>query len=170
MSPSARTTARFAPATARPTSPACAPWRSTPYAWPVTRTSPPACDNTHERPFCRWPPSGSYDDFAGALGGRLVHRPDQFDRRAAGHPRRDPGGGEDQHAVCVDRGVLVGAPAAQAGGWAIGQAGLTGQAVEAVTSWSVPMSFGDGSGTLMSIDWEGDATSALKNAVANVVA
>src|SRR4051812_43537562 len=53
---------------ARPTSPVCAPWRSTPYAWPVTRTSPPACDNTRERPSCRWPPSGSYDDFAGALG------------------------------------------------------------------------------------------------------
>ena len=53
--------------------------------------------------------------------------------------------------------------------WALGQARLTGQPVEVVTSWSIPVSFGEGAGPLMGIDWRGDATRTLENSVANVV-
>jgi nucleotide-binding universal stress UspA family protein len=53
--------------------------------------------------------------------------------------------------------------------WALGQARRTGQPVEAVISWSIPVSFGDGAGVLMTIDWEGEATSTLKDTVAKAV-
>ena len=53
--------------------------------------------------------------------------------------------------------------------WALGQARLTGQPVDAVTSWSIPVSFGEGAGVLMAIDWRGDAAKTLENTVANVV-
>src|SRR3954464_10828997 len=91
---SARTPARFAPPTARPTSSACAPWRSTPYAWPVIRTSPLACDNTPEHRCCRWPPSGSCDDFAETLGPGRGALPAQLGPTggAGGAARGRPGG------------------------------------------------------------------------------
>ena len=54
--------------------------------------------------------------------------------------------------------------------WALGQARLTGQPVEAVTSWRVPVDYGDGGAhALMALDWEGDATSTLEDTVAKVV-
>jgi nucleotide-binding universal stress UspA family protein len=54
--------------------------------------------------------------------------------------------------------------------WALGQARLTGQPVEAVTSWSVPMTWGSkGRAGLVAFDWEGEATSTLEKSVADVV-
>jgi nucleotide-binding universal stress UspA family protein len=54
--------------------------------------------------------------------------------------------------------------------WAIGQARLTGQPVEAVTSWSVPVDYGmGGAGDVVAYDWEGVATSTLETTVASVV-
>jgi nucleotide-binding universal stress UspA family protein len=54
--------------------------------------------------------------------------------------------------------------------WAIGQARLTGQPVEAVISWSVPVDYGAGAlGALTDVDWEGAATSTLMDTVAKAV-
>jgi nucleotide-binding universal stress UspA family protein len=54
--------------------------------------------------------------------------------------------------------------------WAIGQARLTGQPVEAVTSWSIPVDYGiGGAGAISAYDWEGAATDTLKDTVAHVV-
>lgn len=55
--------------------------------------------------------------------------------------------------------------------WAIGQARLTGQPVEAVTSWSVPVPYGGmgGAGAVVAFDWEGEATSTLRDTVAKAV-
>jgi nucleotide-binding universal stress UspA family protein len=53
--------------------------------------------------------------------------------------------------------------------WALGQARLTGQPVDAVTSWSIPVAFGEAAGALMGIDWKGAATRTLENAVAKAV-
>jgi nucleotide-binding universal stress UspA family protein len=54
--------------------------------------------------------------------------------------------------------------------WAIGQARLTGQPIEAVTSWSIPIDLGvGGKGGLVGFDWKGLATSMLADAVARAV-
>jgi len=53
--------------------------------------------------------------------------------------------------------------------WALGQARLTGQPVDAVTSWSIPVAFGEAAGALMGIDWKGEATRTLENTVAKAV-
>ena len=53
--------------------------------------------------------------------------------------------------------------------WALDQARLTGQPVEAVISWSIPVSFGEGAGPFMGIDWKGEVTRTLEQSVANVV-
>jgi nucleotide-binding universal stress UspA family protein len=51
--------------------------------------------------------------------------------------------------------------------WALRHARLTGQSIEAVTSWEVPVNFSVG--PLTDFDWEGQATTALKDTVAKVV-
>ena len=77
----------------------------------------------------------------------------------------DPQSGSGRIVVGVD-----GSPhSEEALRWALGQARLTGQSVEAVTSWSIPVSFGEAAGPLMGIDWRGDATRTLEKSVANVV-
>lgn len=54
--------------------------------------------------------------------------------------------------------------------WAIGQARLTGQPVEAVISWSVPVDFGmGGAGVIATFDWEGVAAATMEETVAKVV-
>jgi nucleotide-binding universal stress UspA family protein len=53
--------------------------------------------------------------------------------------------------------------------WALGQARLTGQPVEAVTSWRIPAVGVDGAAALLVLDWEGDAVSTLRDTVAKVV-
>ena len=53
--------------------------------------------------------------------------------------------------------------------WALGQARLSGQPVDAVTSWSIPVAFGEASGGLMGIVWRDEATRRLEKTVANVV-
>ena len=52
--------------------------------------------------------------------------------------------------------------------WALGQARLTGQPVEAVTSWSYPVTYGGmgGASAVMAFDWEGEATGTLEDTVA----
>jgi nucleotide-binding universal stress UspA family protein len=51
--------------------------------------------------------------------------------------------------------------------WAIGQARLTGQPVDAVISWRVPVDYGVT--TLAVLDWRADATSTLEDTVARAV-
>jgi nucleotide-binding universal stress UspA family protein len=51
--------------------------------------------------------------------------------------------------------------------WAIGQAQLTGQPVDAVISWRIPVDYGVT--TLAVFDWKADATSTLENTVARAV-
>ena len=53
--------------------------------------------------------------------------------------------------------------------WALGQARQSGQPVDAVTSWSSPVAFGEAAGALMGIDWRDEATRRLEKTVANVV-
>ncbi len=55
--------------------------------------------------------------------------------------------------------------------WALDQARLTGQPVEAVTSWSVPLPYGGmgGAAAVVALDWEGEATGTLEDTVAKVV-
>jgi nucleotide-binding universal stress UspA family protein len=54
--------------------------------------------------------------------------------------------------------------------WAIGQARITGQQVEAVISWSFPADLGIGAaGPLAAYDWEGVAATTLKETVAHAV-
>jgi nucleotide-binding universal stress UspA family protein len=55
--------------------------------------------------------------------------------------------------------------------WALGQAERTGQPVEAVISWSVPVTYGGmgGAAAITAFDWEDDATSTLKDTVAKAV-
>ena len=72
-------------------------------------------------------------------------------------PSSDPQSGSGRIVVGVDGS----SHSEEALRWALGQARLTGQAVEAVISWRIPAVGVDGAGVLMAIDWEGDATSAL---------
>ena len=53
--------------------------------------------------------------------------------------------------------------------WALGQARLTGQPVDAVISWRIPNVGVDGAGVLLALDWEGDATRTLEKTVAEAV-
>src|SRR3712207_2023518 len=51
--------------------------------------------------------------------------------------------------------------------WALGQARLTGQPVDAVISWRTPVEYGVGRvGAVAAFDWEGLATSTLEDTVA----
>lgn len=52
-------------------------------------------------------------------------------------------------------------------GWAIGQARLTGQAVDAVTAWHVPVGLGMDAG-VADVDWVGDAADLLHETVQKV--
>ncbi|SHN60847.1 Nucleotide-binding universal stress protein, UspA family [Geodermatophilus obscurus] len=80
-------------------------------------------------------------------------------------PGTDPQSGSGRIVVGVD-----GSPSSEeALRWAIGQARLTGQPVEAVISWSIPVGFGDAAGVLVTLDWEAEPTSTLKNTVAKAV-
>jgi nucleotide-binding universal stress UspA family protein len=50
--------------------------------------------------------------------------------------------------------------------WAVGQARLTGQRVDAVISWSIPVDFSlAGAGSLLTYDWEDVATAMLRDTV-----
>jgi nucleotide-binding universal stress UspA family protein len=80
-------------------------------------------------------------------------------------PGTDPQSGPGRIVVGVD-----GSPASEeALRWALGQARLTGQPVDAVTSWSMPVTFGEAAGALMGIDWQGEATRTLESTVARAV-
>jgi nucleotide-binding universal stress UspA family protein len=77
----------------------------------------------------------------------------------------DPRIGSGRIVVGVD-----GSPhSAEALRWAVGQARLTGQQVDAVITWRVPVSWGEGAAILVTLDWEGDATRRLENTIAEVV-
>ena len=53
--------------------------------------------------------------------------------------------------------------------WALGQARLTGQPVDAVISWRIPVEYGVGRvGAVAAYDWEGLATRTLRDTVAKV--
>ena len=76
----------------------------------------------------------------------------------------DPQSGSGRIVVGVD-----GSPhSEEALRWALGQARLTGQPVDAVTSWSYPVTYGGmgGVGAVMAFDWEGEATGTLEDTVA----
>jgi nucleotide-binding universal stress UspA family protein len=80
-------------------------------------------------------------------------------------PGTDPQSGPGRIVVGVD-----GSPSSEAAlRWALGQARLTGQPVDAVTSWSIPVTFGEAAGALMGIDWQGEATRTLESTVAKAV-
>jgi nucleotide-binding universal stress UspA family protein len=54
--------------------------------------------------------------------------------------------------------------------WAVGQARRTGQQVDAVISWTMPVDYGMGTaGAIAAYDWEGVATTTLKETVARAV-
>jgi nucleotide-binding universal stress UspA family protein len=54
--------------------------------------------------------------------------------------------------------------------WAIGQAKVTGQSVDAVISWTIPVDYGiGGAAAITNFDWEGVATSTLRETVAHVL-
>lgn len=76
-----------------------------------------------------------------------------------------PQSGSGRIVVGVD-----GSPSSQeALRWALGQARLTGQKVDAVTSWRIPVDYGvGGAGMLTTFDWEGSAAGLLKETVAAV--
>jgi nucleotide-binding universal stress UspA family protein len=78
----------------------------------------------------------------------------------------DPQSGSGRIVVGVDGSSF----SEEALRWAIGQARLTGQLVEAVISWDLPLDCGiGGTGALTAFDWAGTATSTLKETVAKVV-
>jgi nucleotide-binding universal stress UspA family protein len=76
------------------------------------------------------------------------------------------GTGPQQGSGRIVVGVDGSGPSEEALRWAVGQARLTGQPVEAVTSWRVPVNYGVG--PLTDLDWEGDAAAALRDTVAKV--
>jgi nucleotide-binding universal stress UspA family protein len=81
-------------------------------------------------------------------------------------PRTDPQSGSGRIVVGVDGSSF----SEEALRWAVGQARLTGQPVEAVTSWSSPVDLGMGTaGPVMAFDWEGVAVTTLRDTVANAV-
>ena len=82
-------------------------------------------------------------------------------------PGTDPQSGSGRIVVGVDGS----SHSEEALRWALGQARLTGQPVEAVTSWSVPVPYGGmgGAGAVVAFDWEGEATSTLEDTVAKAV-
>lgn len=49
--------------------------------------------------------------------------------------------------------------------WAVRQAALTGQQVHAVIAWEYPLTFGPAMGMVDNVDWEGEAATALEEAV-----
>jgi nucleotide-binding universal stress UspA family protein len=53
--------------------------------------------------------------------------------------------------------------------WALHQGRLTGQPVEAVTSWSIPVDWGVGGvGNVLTIDWAGQAAATLAETVGSL--
>jgi nucleotide-binding universal stress UspA family protein len=78
----------------------------------------------------------------------------------------DPHSGSGRIVVGVD-----GSPSSEeALRWAVGQARRSGQPVDAVISWSVPVDFGVGGyGAPVAYDWEGLATDTLSKTVATAV-
>ncbi|TKJ31413.1 hypothetical protein A6V29_18350 [Blastococcus sp. CCUG 61487] len=66
-------------------------------------------------------------------------------------------------------GVDGSAHSAQALLWAVGQARLTGQQVQAVTTWQVPVSWGEAAAVIGTVDWEEAARETLAATVADVV-
>ena len=97
----------------------------------------------------------------------MGHSPvvDRQEQDIVSTPGTDPQSGPGRIVVGVD-----GSPASEeALRWALGQARLTGQPVDAVTSWSMPVTFGEAAGALMSIDWQGEATRTLESTVAKAV-
>lgn len=75
----------------------------------------------------------------------------------------DPAPPSDRIVVGVD-----GSPhSRQALLWALHQARLTGQSVDAVISWSIPVDWGVGGvGAVLTVDWEGQAAAALADTIA----
>jgi len=54
--------------------------------------------------------------------------------------------------------------------WAVGQARVTGEPVDAVISWSVPVDYSiAGAGPLLSFDWEDVAAAVLDDTIRKVV-
>jgi nucleotide-binding universal stress UspA family protein len=78
----------------------------------------------------------------------------------------DPQSGSGRIVVGVD-----GSPHSEVAlRWAIGQARLTGRQVDAVISWTMPVDYGIGTaGAIAAYDWEGVATTTLKETVAQAV-
>lgn len=76
----------------------------------------------------------------------------------------DPPSGPGRIVVGVDGS----AHSREALRWALGQSGLTRQSVEAVISWRMPASWGEGAAVLAAIDWGDDARRMLQNVVADV--
>jgi nucleotide-binding universal stress UspA family protein len=79
----------------------------------------------------------------------------------------DPQSGSGRIVVGVDGSYC----SEEALRWALGQARLTGQPVEAVISWSIPVTYGGmgGAGAAAAFDWEADVTNTLKDTVAKAV-
>jgi len=72
---------------------------------------------------------------------------------------------EREHRIVVG---VDGSPSSKAAlAWAIGQAKLTGAAVEAVTAWDYPATYGYAA-AVVDVDWEGLAAQVLRDAVAEV--
>ena len=81
-----------------------------------------------------------------------------------------PGAGTPSASRPIVVGVDGSPSSREALRWAMGQARLTGRPVDAVISWTIPVGFGvAGAGVLVSLDWEGPATSTLQDMVAEVV-
>lgn len=74
-----------------------------------------------------------------------------------------PQSGSDRIVVGVDGS----SSSEEALRWAVRHARLTGQPVEAVTSWEIPVNFSVG--PLTDFDWKGQATTTLQDTVAKVV-
>jgi nucleotide-binding universal stress UspA family protein len=77
--------------------------------------------------------------------------------------------GTDQQSGRIVVGIDGSAHSDEALRWAIGQARLTGQPVDAVSAWSVPVDYSiGGAAPVMSFDWEGLARATLEETVAHV--
>ncbi len=76
-----------------------------------------------------------------------------------------PAEGSRQRRIVV--GVDGSVPSKAALAWAIGQARLTGAAVEAVTAWDYPATYGYPV-PVSDVNWEDLATQAVKDAIAGV--
>jgi nucleotide-binding universal stress UspA family protein len=89
------------------------------------------------------------------------------EQRVVSNLGTDPQSGSGRIVVGVDGSYC----SEEALRWALDQARLTGQPVEAVISWSIPVTYGGmgGAGAIAAFDWDGDATGTLKDSVAKAV-